>query len=180
MNTCRLNCFIWEIEWINKDEKCCLLNWIVMVKWGRMDKQISKFIEHKTLLKIKKKKIGACVFWAPVFFSKSFGGKIHHIWTDVTYRINKKNFLKSLLNSFFSLSSRHVKASSPRLWQTNINSDSRILKRNVLLFLFALLLESCFKWHFKHRRCSLMSLQENENNKSANAIGLQHGYIQRQ
>ena len=145
-----------------------------------MDKQISKFIEHKTLLKIKKKKIGACVFWAPVFFSKSFGGKIHHIWTDVTYRINKKNFLKSLLNSFFSLSSRHVKASSPRLWQTNINSDSRILKRNVLLFLFALLLESCFKWHFKHRRCSLMSLQENENNKSANAIGLQHGYIQRQ
>ena len=72
-----------------------------MVKWGRMDKQISKFIEHKTLLKIKKKKIGACVFWAPVFFSKSFGGKIHHIWTDVTYRMNKKNFLKSPLNSFF-------------------------------------------------------------------------------
>ena len=48
-----------------------------------------------------KKKAGACVFWAPVFFSKSFGGKIHHIWTDVTYRMNKKNFLKSPLNSFF-------------------------------------------------------------------------------
>ena len=36
---------------------------------------------------ILKKKIGACVFWAP-YFSKFFGGKIHHIWTDVTYRIN--------------------------------------------------------------------------------------------
>ena len=39
-----------------------------MVKWERMDKQISKFIEHKTLLKIKKKKnrrmriLGACIF----------------------------------------------------------------------------------------------------------------------
>ena len=39
--------------------------------------------------------LGACIF------SKSFGGKIHHIWTDVTYRMNKKNFLKSPLNSFF-------------------------------------------------------------------------------
>ena len=38
-----------------------------MVKWERMDKQISKFIEHKTLLKIKKKNrrmriLGACIF----------------------------------------------------------------------------------------------------------------------
>ena len=41
-----------------------------------MDKQISKFIEHKTLLKIKKKKkIGACVFWAPVFFLSLLAGK---------------------------------------------------------------------------------------------------------
>ena len=24
-------------------------------------------------------------------FSKSFGGKIRHIWTDVTYRMNKEN-----------------------------------------------------------------------------------------
>ena len=39
-----------------------------------MDKQISKFIEHKTLLKIKKK-IGACVFWAPVFFLSLLAGK---------------------------------------------------------------------------------------------------------
>ena len=37
-----------------------------------------------------KKKIGACVFLSTVFFSKSFGGKIRHSWTDVTYRINKE------------------------------------------------------------------------------------------
>ena len=24
-------------------------------------------------------------------FSKSFGGKIRHIWTDATYRMNKEN-----------------------------------------------------------------------------------------
>ena len=34
-----------------------------MVKWGRMDKQISKFIEHKTLLKIKKKKKSAHAYF---------------------------------------------------------------------------------------------------------------------
>ena len=70
-----------------------------MVKWGRMDKQISKFIEHKNTFENKKNRrmriLGARIF------SKSFGGKIHHIWTDVTYRMNKKNFLKSPLNSFF-------------------------------------------------------------------------------
>ena len=35
-----------------------------------MDKQISKFIEHKTLLKIKKKKIGACVFFLSLLAGK--------------------------------------------------------------------------------------------------------------
>ena len=41
-----------------------------MVKWGRMDKQISKFIEHKTLLKIKKKKKKSAhaYFGRPYFF----------------------------------------------------------------------------------------------------------------
>ena len=43
-----------------------------------MDKQISKFIEHKTLLKIKKKNRRMRILGARVF-SKSFGGKIHHI-----------------------------------------------------------------------------------------------------
>ena len=72
-----------------------------MVKWERMDKQV--YWTQNTLENLKKKKnrrmriLGACIF------SKSFGGKIHHIWTDVTYRMNKKNFLKSPLNSFFFL-----------------------------------------------------------------------------
>ena len=30
--------------------------------------------------------LGACIF------SKFFGGKTHHIWTDVTCRINKENW----------------------------------------------------------------------------------------
>ena len=37
---------------------------------------MDKFIEHKTLLKIFfKKKIGACVFWAPVCFQSLLAGK---------------------------------------------------------------------------------------------------------
>ena len=64
-----------------------------MVKWERMDKQV--YWTQNTLENLKKKKknrrmriLGACIF------SKSFGGKIHHIWTDVTYRMNKKSFFK--------------------------------------------------------------------------------------
>ena len=36
---------------------------------------------------IKKKKPAHAYFRAP-YFSKSFGGKIFRIWTDVTYRTN--------------------------------------------------------------------------------------------
>ena len=69
-----------------------------MVEWERMDKQVY-WTQNTWKLKKKNRRmriLGACIF------SKSFGGKIHHIWTDVTYRMNKKNFLKSPLNSFFS------------------------------------------------------------------------------
>ena len=58
-----------------------------------MVKQISKFIEHKTLLKIFLKNRRMRILGAFIF-SKSFGGKIHYIWTDVTYRMNKKFFKK--------------------------------------------------------------------------------------
>ena len=37
----------------------------------------------------KKKKNGACVFLG-AGFSKSFEGNISHIWTEVSYRLNKK------------------------------------------------------------------------------------------
>ena len=42
----------------------------------------------------KKKKNGACVFLG-ADFSKSFGGKISHIWTDVSYRLNKNWRMRS-------------------------------------------------------------------------------------
>ena len=45
-------------------------------------------IINKVVTKLKKN--GACVFLSTVFFSKSFGGKIRHNWTDVTYRIKLK------------------------------------------------------------------------------------------
>ena len=37
-------------------------------------------------------------------FSKSFGGKIHHNWTDVTYRIIKQNWRMRILGARIFLS----------------------------------------------------------------------------
>ena len=52
----------------------------------------------------KKKKTAHAYFWAP-YFSKSFGGKIHHNWTDVTYRIMKqKNWRMRILGARIFLS----------------------------------------------------------------------------
>ena len=39
---------------------------------------------------VLKKKLAHAYFGRP-YFSKSFGGKIRHIWTDATYRMNKEN-----------------------------------------------------------------------------------------
>ena len=49
-------------------------------------------MKYKLLLFQWKKflKNGACVFLSTVFFSKSFGGKICHNWTDVTYTACEK------------------------------------------------------------------------------------------
>ena len=63
----------------------------------------------------KKKKNGACVFLGTVFFSKSFGGKIHRIWTGFAYRINK---IKSQSNLF----SRLALKSSFFGWRTHYTS----------------------------------------------------------
>ena len=41
-----------------------------------------------TIYILKKKKKSAHAYFEHRIFSKFFGGKIHHIWTDVTYRIN--------------------------------------------------------------------------------------------
>ena len=66
---------------------------------GKANKQV--YWTQNTFENLKKK--SAHAYFGRLYFSKSFGGKIHHIWTDVTYRMNKKNFLKSPLNSFFFL-----------------------------------------------------------------------------
>ena len=39
---------------------------------------------------LKKKKLAHAYFGRRIF-SKSFGGKIRHIWTDAAYRMNKEN-----------------------------------------------------------------------------------------
>ena len=50
----------------------------------------------------KKKKRRMRIFEHRIFFSKSFGGKIHRIWTGFAYRINK---IKSQSNLFSRLAS---------------------------------------------------------------------------
>ena len=61
------------------------------------NKLINSLSSDNEELHLKKKKNGACVFLSTVFFSKSFGGKIRHIWTEVTYRINKEHASKDLV-----------------------------------------------------------------------------------
>ena len=70
---------------MNKDNYKKNKLFVLQKKWQHKGKLT--FNQIRTA-KIKKKKNGACVFWAP-YFSKFFGGKICHIWTDVTYRANK-------------------------------------------------------------------------------------------
>ena len=50
----------------------------------------------KRISLIKKKKRRMRIFEHRIF-SKSFGGKIRHIWTEVTYRINKEHASKDLV-----------------------------------------------------------------------------------
>ena len=66
---------LWDI----KDHKeNCLLE--LSLYYRIIHKSLETFLDEILQIIIleiqKKKKNGACVFWAPVFFSKSFGGKI--------------------------------------------------------------------------------------------------------
>ena len=86
-NFCDLLSVYWRtIKVETETEYLTLLTCLLIVDNTRR-KRITKFSVYWQYIYLKKKKIGACVFWAP-YFSKFFGGKIHHIWTDVTYRIN--------------------------------------------------------------------------------------------
>ena len=49
-----------------------------------------------TIQKLKKKKIGACVFWAPVFFLSFLAGKLRHF-----KRMLLTEFQKTLTHAYF-------------------------------------------------------------------------------
>ena len=86
--TCDLLSIYWRtIKVETETEYLTLLTCLLIVDDNTRSKRITKFSVYWQYIYFLKKKIGACVFWAP-YFSKFFGGKIHHIWTDVTYRIN--------------------------------------------------------------------------------------------
>ena len=97
-DTNKMICWVWNffdllsvywrtIKVETETEYLTLLTCLLIVDDNTRRKRITKFSFYWQSIYLKKKKIGACVFWAP-YFSKFFGGKIHHIWTDVTYRIN--------------------------------------------------------------------------------------------
>ena len=51
----------------------------------------------KKRISLTKKKKRRMRIFEHRFFPKSFGGKIRHIWTEVTYRINKEHASKDLV-----------------------------------------------------------------------------------
>ena len=69
---------------------------MIIQKDNKLINSLSSDNEELHLKKIisltKKKKTAHAYFWAP-----SFGGKIRHIWTEVTYRINKEHASKDLV-----------------------------------------------------------------------------------
>ena len=96
------------INWLVVEENlkqikyfCCLLRIYLKIIKMRWDKLVTSLYWLKYQYTRRQwvniqfisnvlKKISACVFWAR--FSKSFGGKIRHIWTDATYRMNKEKW----------------------------------------------------------------------------------------
>lgn len=97
----------------------------------------------------KKKKIGACLFWAPYFF----GGKMEHIWTDVTNRITKKkqtkkNWSMRNISAVFFLAGKFLTCEQPMPWiisqqkklsPTKLRNYSCLLLVQVVSFLWMIL-----------------------------------------
>ena len=85
----KIICWIWNFggllsrywETIKVDIKTDLLTLLLII-------QENKYTF--TAKEIKKKKKLAHAYFKHRIFSKSFGGKIRHIWTDVIYRMNKE------------------------------------------------------------------------------------------
>ena len=105
----------------------------------------------KVVILLKKKKSGACVFWAP-YFSKFFGGKIRRIWTDITYRTNNEkigtcvllswrenyNFFLTILIIILNCPKKSQNiiclSFSPWFWQMSLSSDSQQSCKNTFVF----------------------------------------------
>ena len=68
---------LWDIK------ENCLLE--LSLYYRIIHKSVETFLDEITIiLEIKKKKTGACVFWAPVFFLSLLAGKLNNFQTDVT------------------------------------------------------------------------------------------------
>ena len=160
-----------------------------LIKYIKITSGIWEIINNKQVVtKFKKKTAHAC-FWAP-YFSKSFGGKIRHNWTDVTYRIKKKrrmriistriflsflagknkNFWTALNTSFFferqKIVLEKVQLNRVIIFPYIFLQTCRVLERNIPI-LFCSSVKSClsllFDSRLKHQRYSPFILQEIEN-----------------
>ena len=64
-----------------------LTNSTCNIRRQQVNKYWSLLAKLSTFALVKKKKKTAHAYFRHRIFSKSFGGKIRHIWTDVTYRV---------------------------------------------------------------------------------------------
>ena len=83
-----LNAYWRTIKVETETEYLTLLTCLLIVDDNTRRKRITKFSVYWQYIYFKKKKKSAHAYFEHRIFSKFFGGKIHHLWTDVTYRIN--------------------------------------------------------------------------------------------
>ena len=97
-DTNKMICWVWDfcdllsvywrtIKVETETEYLTLLTCLLIVDDNTRSKRITKFSVYWQYIYFLKKK-SAHAYFEHRIFSKFFGGKIHHIWTDVTYRIN--------------------------------------------------------------------------------------------
>ena len=114
-NFCDLLSVYWRtIKVETETEYLTLLTCLLIVDDNTRRKRIIKFSVYWQYIYLKKKKIGACVFLSKSSF---FGGKIHHIWTDVTYRINNTWRMRPLTICLSFLAGKILTRKSP--WNNN-------------------------------------------------------------
>ena len=86
---CDLLSVYWRtIKVETETEYLTLLTCLLIVNDNTRRKRTTKFSVYWQYIYLKKKKKSAHAYFEHHIFPKFFGGKIHHIGTDVTYRIN--------------------------------------------------------------------------------------------